>query len=126
MLMKMGSQARCRGEFAARLEDPMTMYAQGDVLLVRVDGDLTPDALSLPRDARRGVVLAEGEATGHAHVIADDAATLYAAGDTRFLLVCEPVRLRHQEHAPIEVPPGLYRVRMQREYSPRTIGPVRD
>jgi hypothetical protein len=102
------------------------MYAQGDVLLIRAADDLTPEAVVVPRHPQRGIVLAEGEATGHAHAIADDAATLYATGDTRLLLVREPVRLRHEEHAPIEVPPGLYRVRTQREYSPRKIEPVRD
>lgn len=49
-------------------------YRQGDVLLVRIDNDDTEGYVEVPRDAGR-VVLAYGEATGHAHAIYDDGAT---------------------------------------------------
>ena len=44
------------------------MYRQGDVLLAPIPA-LPVDAVSVPRKGR--IVLAEGEATGHAHAIAE-------------------------------------------------------
>ena len=35
----------------------MAMHAQGDVLLVRVNADLAPNAVTVARDALRGVVV---------------------------------------------------------------------
>jgi hypothetical protein len=53
---------------------------QGDVLLVRVDA-LPEGVVRLRR--RSGIVLAEGEAAGHAHVVASrDAVCTPAAGRT--------------------------------------------
>ena len=93
---------------------------QGDVLLVPV-GEVPDGARLLPRTGGR-VVLAEGEDTGHAHAIRAAGATLVAAGDERYLRVATPVTLDHEEHAPIEVIPGTYRVVIQREYVPAEIG----
>jgi hypothetical protein len=65
-------------------------------------------------------VLAEGEATGHAHVIESERASLHASwDDTWFLRVDdgEPVLLVHQEHDPLVIPAGAYEVRRQREYT---------
>src|ERR1043166_1160408 len=74
-----------------------TMYRQGDVLLVAVD-DIPPGAAKLPRDAR-GVVLAEGEATGHFPGIAHRSASLYRSeNDARYLRATAGVQLDHQEH----------------------------
>jgi len=72
------------------------------------------------------VVLAEGEATGHAHVVRGRHARLFAAGPwtaasrrTRYLVVeGKPATLVHEEHDPISVAPGSYRVLRQREYEP--------
>lgn len=90
---------------------------QGDVLLEMIDaGELGKE---LPRDAGR-IVLAYGEVTGHAHAIHETDATLFAgkaANDDRILRVVAPVSLRHEEHSKIELPPGLYRVRRQREWT---------
>ena len=106
---------------------------QGDVMLVPVD--------EIPAEARkqrprRRLVLAEGEATGHHHVLEVDRATkleeLLLPGDVaeleqRFVRVLdEAAVLTHQEHATLEIPPGLYEVRRQREYSPEEIRRVAD
>ncbi len=72
-------------------------------------------------------MLAEGEATGHAHVVAGRSRLVewrrrrrYAAPETRrFLVVEQPARLSHEEHLPIELDPGVYEVRRQREYRPQ-------
>jgi hypothetical protein len=104
-------------------EDRMdVMFRQGDVLVLRVEGDAGElgERVAEPRDDGR-VVLAYGEVTGHAHAIVDEAATLWRlAGDDRLLLVGgdTAVALRHEEHATIMVPPGAYVVRRQREFAP--------
>jgi hypothetical protein len=99
---------------------------QGDVLLVRVDDDpehflekRRTDLQSVPRERGR-LVLAHGEATGHAHVVESEDATLVSEDEAEelFLLVhgSMPVPLVHEEHETLDVPPGAYRVVRQREY----------
>jgi hypothetical protein len=95
---------------------------QGDVLLVPV-AELNLTTRTLPRVGGR-VVLAEGEATGHAHAVRSSAATLVVADNERYLRVAAPVTLDHEEHAPLRVAPGIYRVVIQREYVPPEISPV--
>ena len=98
------------------------IYRQGDVLLVRV-GSVEVGA-KVRRRAGRGLVLAEGEATGHHHRIVDRGAELFESRDPeledRFLRVLADggVELLHEEHAAITIPPGEYLVRRQREYEP--------
>src|SRR6478735_390118 len=98
---------------------PRGLIRQGDVLLIRVD---------------RRVVLAEGEATGHAHAILDGQARLevqnfgeyrrrfnsgHWTGSRTVLIVEEaPATIVHEEHDPLAVSPGAYLVRRQREYIP--------
>ena len=105
---------------------PGGLIRQGDVLLVPVNG--VPGGVRL--GSRGGVVLAEGEATGHAHVIADRRARLARPTDrppgsprveVSYLVVDGPgpVELTHEEHDLLLVPPGVYEVRRQREYVPR-------
>lgn len=104
------------------------MYRQGDVLIVPVTempGRLEPVARE---DGR--VVLAHGEATGHAHTIRDRSAALFCVPElnTVFLTVSgdEPAALTHDEHATIMLPPGRYRVVRQREYAPEDVRYVAD
>lgn len=92
------------------------IYRQGDVLIRRVR--------RRPRDARAEVqdgrlVLARGEVTGHAHVITEpDAGLLSVSGQVdRWLRVRTKATLVHEEHAPITLPRGIYRVSIQREWS---------
>ena len=73
---------------------------------------------SVARDEGR-IVLAYGEATGHAHAIADaDAELIELETGERFLVTARGVSLRHEEHEAVELPPGSYRVVRQREYVP--------
>jgi hypothetical protein len=93
------------------------MYRQGDVLLVPIDV-LPADIEPVPREAER-IVLAHGEATGHAHAIAGLQASLWEARNgARFLRVESTCDLLHEEHDPIELRPGAYRVIRQVEYVP--------
>ncbi len=107
---------------------------QGDVFLVRISE--FPDGVSWLDLEDNRIILAEGEATGHAHAVADEGARLYGApssgGDLdlehAFLAVLAEggVILAHEEHAPLTIPPGIYEVRRQREYGPEGPLPVWD
>lgn len=95
------------------------MYRQGDVLIVAVDS--IPAAVTAVKRTKRGVVLAEGEVTGHAHRIPSRSAKLFRTEeDARFMRVMgpAPVRLEHEEHKTVEIPPGQYRVSIHAEYVP--------
>lgn len=98
-----------------------TMYRQGDLLLRQVAG-IPIGAVRVVNEAR--IVLAHGEATGHAHAIdADSAREFGLAGANgvvrRFLDVSEQGAIvTHEEHAPIPLPAGLYEIVRQRAYAP--------
>jgi hypothetical protein len=122
------------------------MARQGDVVIKRID-KLPEESTLVPVPQEKGkVVLAHGEVTGHMHAISepfvhhfrmavDTQSRLdesmkgslpggWFAGDT-FLKVAQTVVLRHDEHAPVEIPPGDYVVRRQREYK-RSVHRVAD
>lgn len=93
------------------------MIRQGDVLLVAVEA-IPDDAFEQPRDESGRVILAYGEVTGHAHALHETSVTLLrAANQGVFLRVLEPSNLVHEEHDHIAIPPGLYRVVRQREWT---------
>jgi len=91
------------------------MYRQGDVLLAKVEA-LPKRAVQKPVEER--IVLAWGETTGHAHAVSSQFAKLFEAGPDRFLVASEGAILVHEEHNPIKLTPGVYRVVQQREYIP--------
>jgi hypothetical protein len=98
------------------------MWRQGDIFIA--------DIASVPRAARQLThgVLVEGEATGHSHRLEDlDTADVFQGGDSLYLRVRgDFARIVHQEHGPITLPRGTYRVWKQREYSPDLIRWVTD
>lgn len=97
------------------------MYRQGDVLLVpvaRVEGRKSP--------SKKRIVLAEGEVTGHAHSVSAKDAELFVSEVETYLRVRSETDVTHQEHSPITLPPGSYKVVRQREYSPEAIRNVSD
>jgi hypothetical protein len=94
------------------------LYRQGDILLRRVD--TLPAAATVVARRGRRIVIAEGETTGHAHAIdapPDEATLLTTAENARFLRLTSVVELRHEEHAPIALAPGIYEVIQQREWT---------
>lgn len=97
------------------------LYRQGDVLIMRVAKPVSTK-FETPETP---VILAHGEATGHAHTIAG-VRQLWRDGSELILRIDAPQEVRHQEHAPIKLPPGTYRVRRQREYTPEAIRNVAD
>jgi hypothetical protein len=110
-------------------ERSIFMYRQGDILLVPIT-DLPKDIIPVDRDPQRGVVLAYGEHTGHAHALVDDKVALYtvAKGQTGSILGVSrgPSYLRHEEHGTVTLPAGFYRVIRQREYVPNGQRDVND
>lgn len=109
----------------------MTMFRQGDVLVHAVKA--IPAKAEKRRREGGKVVLAHGEATGHTHAFGSPRVLQYAVKDEfdrtgcSWLEVKDKVAvLRHQEHAPISVPPGNYRVVRQSEYVEGEIVQVAD
>ncbi len=119
---------------------------QGDVLLSPVKS-LPSGCTEVPMDKGR-IVLAYGEVTGHAHAIADHGARSIgpeaaseiaeaaiarakaklwiAANGERFLEVRETVHLTHEEHTQHAIPPGVYKLPAQVEYTPAELRRVAD
>jgi hypothetical protein len=101
---------------------------QGDVLFTRIS--------RLPkgkRTKRASGVVAYGEVTGHSHALAFEdrgEAEVLEISDGLFVRVSEHgvsgVIFQHEEHGPVTLPPGNYRIVIQREYSPEAIRNVVD
>jgi hypothetical protein len=98
---------------------------QGDVLILAED--LPADAQRAPSDVGK-IVLARGEATGHAHVIQSCGAVPYNTPDRRHFVVIQGgrVNLEHDEHVKVSVLPGTYRIVRQREWQDEEIQNVAD
>lgn len=101
--------------------------AQGDLLINRIN--------SIPQNAQpvnpeKGVYIVAHSETGHNHVIAERPnVSMYTTGDpmVSYLQVvesCDQVEtiIEHMRnfdtHEPINIPPGNYEIRRQREYTP--------
>lgn len=105
----------------------MHIYRHGDVVLITRP---IPDAAT--ETSRGRLTLAEGEVTGHAHVIdhpdailltvpasleaAEPAAPVTTLTFLR-VLAAAGVELTHEEHAALVIPPGEYEVLRQREWT---------
>ena len=121
------------------------VFRQGDVLLTAVP-KLPLGAKELQRDEHNRIVLAYGEATGHAHAIresnvmafqvetAEDAALaglpkvdyILVGGSTKATVQHEYVDGRKAEHDSILLDPGVYQVAAQVEYTPSALMRVSD
>lgn len=94
------------------------LIRQGDVLLVPVAGVVPPAGAT----GQSEVVLAVGEATGHAHRLAAAEVYDWSVDGQRYVRVGgdSPGALAHEEHDPIPAPvvaPGVtYRVVPQQEW----------
>lgn len=89
---------------------------QGDVLILKVDA--MPSGCKTVKPAARGFVIAEGEATGHAHTIATDAVEAMAVDEAGIIYaqIAKQVDLLHEEHNPVSLDPGIYRFGRVQEY----------
>jgi hypothetical protein len=98
------------------------MWRHGDVLIAPTS--------SIPQSAkpRPNVVLAYGEITGHSHRVKEPgSADVWEHGGMLFLRVtADKATIVHEEHKPIVLTRGIYRVWMQREYTPEAIRRIVD
>jgi len=85
---------------------------QGDVILVKIDS--VPLGKKVEKK-QRGFVLAEGEATGHAHCVLDEI-NLVEKDGTLYIGANEDFTITHEEHHQVTVPAGNYEVRIAKEY----------
>lgn len=103
---------------------PQPLYRHGDVFIQEIP---VPNVRSLR--PRGHLTLALGEVTGHSHRLSTAAsAVLYASsGPDQYLHVqSRQATLIHEEHAPLDLPQGWYRVWQQREYTPGSVRTVLD
>jgi hypothetical protein len=92
----------------------MKKLQQGDVIIRSIEK--IPDGVKQVSKTVRGFVLAEGEATGHAHVIEDDI-EMYEKDGVLFIKAHRPVTVKHEEHKPIRLEKGNYEIGYVREYN---------
>lgn len=89
-------------------------FQQGDVLIERVES--VPHEATPVQPGQRGHVLAEGEATGHAHTVPAAHATMTRLGAKLFLTVTAPTVITHEEHKPVSLEPGIWEIGRVREW----------
>lgn len=97
----------------------MLYFQQGDVVMIPV-ALLPAEAVDLNTN-----VLQEGEHTGHAHRLQIDESLdvldrpkvfQMPSSLQKYFEVKAPTNLNHEEHHTINLPPGIYEVRIVREY----------
>ena len=112
-------------------------YQQGDVVMLKVNDDYFKEntrsgdnTIAFNTQSHNNPILALGEVTGHKHQIhmkdmLDKAEVTLHMGYRRevgvdvpdaFEICEETVILTHEEHNPIELPPGKYMVRIVQEF----------
>jgi hypothetical protein len=85
---------------------------QGDVILTKIDS--IPKGKKIERK-ERGYVLADGETTGHAHVIEDEIEMVEKDG-VLYIGCKTDVIIKHEEHKHITIPAGNYQIGIVAEY----------
>jgi hypothetical protein len=122
-------ESRHRRGAGARGDGTMTeIFAQGDLLIERVP-DVSPSGTIEENAEGAALVLLEGEFTGHAHAVRDRVTKFRDERLARDIpaglyighvqVTTAYARVTHEEHAPLTLPRGTYRVRRQRELGPR-------
>ena len=97
------------------------LYRHGDVMIQEID--------VIPKKAKKvkGNILVRGEVTGHAHRLDNPGAfQILESPDFIFVEVTEETNIIHEEHDPITLQKGKYKVWVQREYTPEAIRRVYD
>ena len=98
------------------------LWRHGDVLIAATE--------SIPPGAKQRTtpLLVWGELSGHSHRIAQpETAELWESRGSLYLRVLAgAATVVHEEHQPITLPRGVYRVWTQREYAPQEIRTVVD
>lgn len=99
-------------------------YRQGDVRFKRIlsEKDLPADNKLIPT----GVIVQEGEMTGHFHKLNGKGSTQAQVlidldhPNQKYVSVSgqEGALLQHEEHPELDIEPGVYKISIQREYDP--------
>lgn len=103
-------------------ERPTRFVCQGDVPLTRINA--LPEGLKKVAPQGDRFILREGEATGHKHSVPVKDATLFIDEKGQmFYKVDSPMEVEHdsithQEHKPVVLDPGVYKVGHVKEYDP--------
>lgn len=91
------------------------LIQQGDVLIQSIDK--IPQNVKNVKRSDRGFVLADGEVTGHAHVIVDDDIEIMCDEvGIKFITNDHPVTVIHEEHGKVEIPAGTWKIDIVQEY----------
>jgi len=106
-----------------------TFYQQGDVLIFKIDSSSVDfrnnKAFKKARIIDGKYILAYGEATGHSHVIEGieekkellgNKVVVYNHAGTLYIKAKCSFTVAHQEHKPITIPKGTYKVGRVKEY----------
>ena len=86
---------------------------QGDVLFTKVK--------SIPQDAKRSdnLRIASGEKTGHHHEVLEasfGAQVFDAENGVKFVKTTKAVTVKHPEHGPVTLEPGIWKTNIVREH----------
>ena len=92
------------------------MIQQGDVQALRID--TLPNNVKKVARKERGYVLAEGETTGHAHVIQDNIEMWEDEQGTLYVNIPQRTILVHEEHGPITFETGIWEIGIVQEVDP--------
>lgn len=84
-------------------------FQQGDVILI-------PEDLPKNRNEIKSPVVQEGEHTGHAHRLTGGEYEQFEHKNVRYLRIVKPTTLKHEEHHPIEIPLGTYRIGIVKQF----------
>ncbi|KKM83696.1 hypothetical protein LCGC14_1306730 [marine sediment metagenome] len=111
-----------------------TQIRQGDVFIESCGVTIEELRESGKSEAKDRIILAEGEATGHAHRCVatprgKESVELFTMNDKRYMFVPESfgtVGVKHEEHAEVMVAPGCHEIVIQREYRDGEIRRVMD
>lgn len=110
-------------------------HRQGDVLpLRRTDLTLADLQDRAKLESKDECILAEGEATGHAHRVHEapkgsECLSMFNLDNTRILHIPESfgtITTTHEEHNTITLDPGFWEIRIQREYRDGEVQNVMD
>lgn len=84
-------------------------YRQGDIYIEEVS--------SLPKGLkkRKNLVILYGEATNHSHRLLEGS-VFDGKNGAIYLELLKNTQIVHDEHGPIDLPKGVYKVSRQREY----------
>ena|SRR3990167_1666209 len=86
------------------------LYRHGDLLLYPVK-ELKGEEVK----NNGQFILAEGETTGHKHLLVADRMTIKQDQNGYYISLEKPGTLTHEEHKTLEIQPGKYFVRKERE-----------